>query len=78
MKKRRRLLKGWKLYVVTILTYPFFFGLLWVQQMLRAKRFNNTWHYSHMNVSLKEIAIFAGIAVASLTASVVYSDLRQQ
>jgi hypothetical protein len=75
--KRRPILKGWRLYVLTTLTYPFFFGLLWVQQTFRAKRFNSTWHYSHMNVSLKEIGMFAGIAVACLTASVAYADLRK-
>jgi hypothetical protein len=31
-----------------------------------------------MDVSIKEIAIFAGIAVASLTASVVYEDMKKQ
>jgi hypothetical protein len=76
--KKRRLLKGWKLYIVTILlAYPLFFALLWTQQTLMARRFNSTWHYSHMEVSLKEIAVFTGIAVACIAISIAYADMRK-
>jgi hypothetical protein len=79
MKKRRPLLKGWRLYLVpTLLAYPLLFGLLWTQQTIRAKSFNRTWHYAHMDVSLKEIALFAGIGVACIAVSIVCADIRKR
>ena len=79
MTKRRPLLQGWKLYLVEILlAYPILFGMLWTLQTLKAKSFNSHWHYSYMDVSLKEIALFAGIAVVCIAVSIIYADIRKR
>ena len=79
MKKRRPLLKVWRLYLVPAqLAYPLLVGLLWTQQTLKAKNFNGPRHYSHMDVSLKEIALFAGIGVACIAVSIAYADIRKR
>ena len=79
MTKRRPLLQGWKLYLVEILlAYPLTFGLLWTLQTLKARSFNSHWHYSYMDVSLKEIALFAGIVVACIAVSIIYADIRKR
>jgi hypothetical protein len=76
---RRRIFKGWSLYALTvILAYPLLFGLLWTRQVIRASWLNSTSLYSRMDVSLKEIAIFAGIGVACLTILVACADWGRQ
>jgi hypothetical protein len=58
--------------------YPILFGMLWTLQTLKAKSFNSHWHYSYMDVSLKEIALFAGVVVASIAVSIIYADIRKR
>jgi hypothetical protein len=77
MRKARRL-KGWKLYfVVGVLGYPIMFFSIWLRQILMARRFNAFAHYSHMDVSIKQVAVLSALANICLLASVIYTDLRK-
>jgi hypothetical protein len=70
--KKRPVLKGWRLYLVTALVgYFLFFGLLWMKRSFQSGPYS-------LEVSLTDSAIVSGIAVAAMIAWDICADRKKR